>query len=1526
MGQVTASDFPRVWRVLAFLLAAGAAWIGPAEALAAGGEFRTALASAQPQPATAAGPQDVASSTAVPPFAAQHVVAELGVLLVIALAALATLWSLRGLLKLRTAAMKHAQRSLQERVKEITCLYDVFRLTEDHAQPLPSMLQAVAARLPKAWCHPDAAVVRIELDGTVIETDGFSRHVALMTAPIIQGGQQRGSVAVAYTRVMPEPEGQVFLPEEGHLLEAVGRRIANNLERRAVERKLADSELEFRQLFEETHQPLTLVEDGRFVAANRATLTMLGMDRKEQLLGRRPAEISPIVQPDGRPSAEKEAEVIAVAMAKGSNVFEWTHLKANGESFIARVLVTVMDRRGRKILHVCWEDITAQKRAEQELLAYRERLEDQVAERTAELARTTASLREASTELQALFDTATAAIVLVEDRRIVRWNRTMESLFGFDPEDLRGASTRIIYPNEESFTAVGKAIAAAAAADRGFREELELRRKDGSLFWARISGKMLKHPGGSIAAVGLIDDISAERVALETLRQSLAQQQTILDTASAGIMLIRDRTIVQCNQRLSEMSGYTMEELIGTSTRILWAEQEAWQSAEDEIYGITGRGESYECDLQFRRKDGSTFWVRKSARAIDPAQAYKGLVSLVEDITTQREAAAALRLANEEQAAIVEAASCGIALVKGSTLVRANGRLHQMLGVETGVLEGQPTFQWFADTAQAEGEAPLMRSELWCGGTSSFEVQMRRAGGEPFWARLTGRAVDPADTEAGAVWVIDDISDEHRLMEEIRRARTLAEEAAQAKSNFLANMSHEIRTPMNAIIGMTHLALQTALNARQRDYVEKIRGASQHLLGIINDILDFSKIEAQKLEIEHVDFDIEKVVTQAAALLTDRLTAKGLEMAVRISPDVPRQLVGDPLRIGQILINFGSNAVKFTERGEVVITVDVPERSDYDVLLRIAVRDTGIGMTKEQQARLFGSFQQADASTARRYGGTGLGLVISQRLAALMGGEVGCESEPGKGSTFWCTVRVGIGAAPPRTLVPRPDLRGQRVLVVDDNETARTVLRDMLASMTFVVDEVADGAAAVRRVEQASLEGRPYRIVYLDWRMAGMDGVETAKRIRALGLVPQPHLVMVTAYGREEVMNEAMAAGIETYMIKPLTASLLFDTAIQLLSGEQGATEEHLPLPTAVGDHLASIRGARILLVEDNELNQEVARELLTQAGLVVDVAQDGAEALRRLDVQRYDLVFMDVQMPVMDGLTATREARRIPGLQDLPIVAMTANAMQEDRARCLDAGMNDYVAKPIEPVVLFEVLRRWVQPRVGSAPPPPLPKPFDSTVLPLAIEGVDMVAGLRRVAGNGATYLHLLRRFRDRQEDAADEIRKALDAGDSETARRLAHTAKGVAGTLGALSVQAGAAAVEQAIHDGLPRAETDARIGAFEAALKTTIAALDRGLPPEAEATAPASVDLTGLADACRELADLLSASDIGARRLVEERATMLQAAFGPAFRELSDAVQVFDFDTASEVLASACAARGVALAQQDSEAVTGAARHDR
>jgi two-component system sensor histidine kinase/response regulator len=919
-------------------------------------------------------------------------------------------------------------------------------------------------------------------------------------------------------------------------------------------------------------------------------------------------------------------------------------------------------------------------------------------------------------------------------------------------------------------------------------------------------------------------------------------------------------------------------------------------------------------EYRIRRPDGTYFWVNDEQHVVRDAKGEPvEIVGSWTDITERKEAEDARERARERLDLLLGAAPVVVYSFAATgdfapTFVSASIQL--MLGYRPDEYLQDADF-WRGHVHPADlPEVEAKQVELFSAGEHLAEYRFRKKDGSYCWVSDEQHLIrDKIGRPVEVVGSWSDI-DARKAAEqafqaaqtELKKATEAALEASEAKSVFLANMSHEIRTPMNAVIGLSHLALKTDLTPRQRDYVLKIKSSGQHLLGIINDILDFSKIEAGKLSIENIDFDLDKVLENVGNLMSEKASAKGLELIFDVEPQVSTHFRGDPLRLGQILINFCNNAVKFTESGEVAVQVRVLEDSADRQLVEFSVSDTGIGMTEAQIERLFQAFEQADASTTRKYGGTGLGLAISKQLTELMGGHVSVKSETGKGSTFRFTARLGKGTATQRPRLLQSDLRGRRVLIIDDNPHARAVLAGMLTNMTLVADEAASGEEAIDMVRQASKAGGRYEIAFIDWQMPGLNGIETGKRILSLsGLSAPPHLVMVTAYGREEVLKQAEESGFENVLIKPVTSSILFDTAVVALGADREPTETVQAGPSFDIDRM---RGARILLVEDNEINQEVAMGQLEDAEAFVDLAENGKVALGMIHDNDYDAVLMDMQMPVMDGIEATRIIRSESRFQNLPIIAMTANAMASDRTLCLEAGMNDHIAKPIDPDQLFGVLLRWIRradgdgraARGAAAAPPADGHASDPE---LVVPGIDVPSGLRRTGGNRKRYVALLRKFAEQQAETVAIMQAALSAADPATAERAAHSLKGAAGTLGAGMLAEAAARAETAIKSGRG---IDEAVRSLSLSLDPVLAELRAALPGDTAGNGAwrSSGDPASVKEPLARLKQLLETDDGEAADFIVDAKLQLACVLTPTeIKMLSDRVGKFDFEAALKCL---------------------------
>lgn len=889
----------------------------------------------------------------------------------------------------------------------------------------------------------------------------------------------------------------------------------------------------------------------------------------------------------------------------------------------------------------------------------------------------------------------------------------------------------------------------------------------------------------------------------DRLNEALERNRNILACMGEGLIGVdSDGNVMFINPAALDMLGYSADELLGKSVHA-----EIHHSHED-----GSRYDENDCPMSkaFRqnesfslieevlwRKDGSSFAVGYTASPMQCGDSIRGAVVVFRDITERKKMEAAISAERERMQQIFDTSPVAAIISTNGKVRFSSPRLRELFGVEI----GDPTPDYYVDPKEREELVRRLRAE---GKVENYSLKMYDRNHAVLDVLINFMLIDYEGEESILGWLMDitALKDTERALAE---AKDAAEAATQAKSDFLANMSHEIRTPMNAIMGMSHLALRTDLNPQQRDYLKKIDHSAKLLLGIINDILDFSKIEAGKLEMENSDFLLEEVLGNLSTLLSVKTEEKGLELLFKTYPEVPRLLIGDSLRLGQVLTNLANNAVKFTDRGEIVVSTELLEKRDGQVTLKFAVQDTGIGLTAEQQSKLFQPFNQADTSTTRKYGGTGLGLTICKNLVELMGGKIWVESTFGQGSTFCFTANFML----PEKALERgfrfsADLLGLRILVADDSPTAREIFKVYLESFGSDVVLVDSGEEALEVLSSAPAE-KAFELVLMDWRMpAGMNGIEAARRIKQLDCLEKaPAILIVTAFGREEVLHQADELGLEGVLIKPISQSVLFN-AIMAVFGrgiemQEPLSDDMVQVKTA----LEQLRGARVLLVEDNEINQQIAREILAGAGLQVDIANDGLEALKKVQQGRYDALLMDIQMPVMDGYAATRAIRGLGSASgNVPIIAMTAHALSGDREKSLAAGMNDHVPKPINPKQLFRTLAKWIKQKdaekVAVAEDDGFRSTADMLVSLPELPGIDTVEGVTRVAGNEPLYRQLLETFYRENSGLLNQLEDALTRQDRSLARRLVHTVKGVAGNLGAKGLQRASAALEQQIKQG--------------------------------------------------------------------------------------------------------------------------------
>ena len=1016
------------------------------------------------------------------------------------------------------------------------------------------------------------------------------------------------------------------------------------------------------------------------------------------------------------------------------------------------------------------------------------------------------ALKRESVKNATFLRTASDGICIFDlDGNLVQVNDSFCRMLGYSPDEILTMNVsqwNVQWSNkvlEERYGKLGK---------NNTLFETKHRRRDGSIIDVEINAACVEINGQQLIYKS-VRDITERNKTADALAQSERQLRLLLESASEAIygIDIQGRCTF-CNPACLTMLGYKDPgDLIGKHMHGLihykYPNNEDFPVHECRIYKAFQLGSNAHVeDEVFWRSDGTSFPVEYWSHTQIRDGVSVGAVVTFLDITQRL-------LANEKLITLSKAVENSPASVVITNLDGAIEYVNRKFTEVTGYLAAEAIGQ--NPRVLKSGLHPIeffhkMWTTIVAGEEWHGEIYNKKKNGEIF---LEKASISPIRNEQGVIThfvaVKEDITEQRQAEQKLKESMAAAEAANRAKSEFLANMSHEIRTPMNAIIGLTHLCLQTGLNAKQSDYLQKVHGAANALLRIINDILDFSKIEAGKLDIEHARFEFNHVIDSLDAIFGVSCEKKGLKFIVERAADIPLYLSGDHVRLSQVLTNLISNAVKFTDKGEIALKIEATEKLPDSILLRFTVSDTGIGISREQADKLFQPFIQADASTSRKYGGTGLGLSICKRLVEMMGGVIKVESEPGAGSRFIFTVRFTYSDA-----LPAGDKRSDKlllnVLAVDDNENALLITTSYLKSLGFTVSAAKNGDEALAAVQTAHQNGRDFYLVVLDWRMSGMDGVETARFIKEqLVTERQPKILIVTAYEDEKGIRDAAAAHlIDGFLAKPVTPSMLLNAISKLY----GAGPIVLQKAVLDGNPAEILSGVRVLLVEDNELNQQVAEEILKQAGVIVTTVSNGLEAVAAVERETFDAVLMDLQMPEMDGLEATRAIRAQSRHVRLPILAMTANAMAGDREKCLEVGMNGHLAKPFEVAELYATLAYWTRPgaiivQSESAVPTADTQATGDSCL-------DAKTALARLAGDVETYRMILNKFRDDGTAPVENLWAALTANDVPLAIRLAHTLKGVAATIGANALAASSRALEAALGKGLAVGECRAMIDA--------------------------------------------------------------------------------------------------------------------
>lgn len=974
------------------------------------------------------------------------------------------------------------------------------------------------------------------------------------------------------------------------------------------------------------------------------------------------------------------------------------------------------------------------------------------------------------------------------ESEVMTWNENMYSLYGFEKDEKFNNIENfqaILYPDDKK-RVNNEVEYAISTPGIEFESTFRIIKNETDIMYIQSVSKAYRdETGRAIRMVGLNRDVTKEKELEEESKKIAEKYDQILSPIGIGIWdwdIVTDK--FNWNETMYEVFGYDKNNEVNCYSdfkKLLHPDDT--ERVDKEIKNTINTPDvEFESDFCVLLDDGTIKHIRSVSKAYrdEDGKAVR-MAGVSMDVTKERELEEESKELSEKYELILNNTKVGVWDwdIKSNKISRSRTILELFEAPDNSDENFDTTFGRFTEKVHPEDLKKLESDmeKIRSGKIENFESEIRIITSNGTTKHLKSVVNNEKDDDGNLIRIYGIFLDNSKIKEyekELIEEKNKAEAASKSKSEFLANMSHEIRTPMNAIMGLTYLTQKTELDNKQKDYLDKIQKSSTSLLGILNDILDFSKVEAGKIELENIEFEIDDVLESVSDIVTDKADEKGLEVIFSIDQDVPRYIISDPLRIKQIILNLCSNAVKFTEHGEIILKIEKVASELNDVELKITISDTGIGINENQIGNLFKTFTQADSSTTRKYGGSGLGLAISKNLVDLLGGKIGVTSEYGKGSNFFFTFMCKVSNQNiNNSRTPHVDLVGMKVLVCDDNESLREFFQDILTSFSFEVTTVDNGYDAIKEIQYSN--PKPYDLILMDWKMPDLDGIETINEINKLKLSRIPTIIMVTAYAKEEVLQKSDEIKFDAFLSKPVTPSALYDSIVKLFEPKIGTVASNGSKTINNDEKYEIFSGKKVLLVEDNEINQLVAKELLNNEGILVDIANNGDEAIFMSQKKNYDIVLMDLHMPEKDGYDAALGIREKYSSEELPIIAMTADAMSGVKEKCLKVGMNGFITKPVKAERLYHVLSKWLLKK------PNYEASIDNNIEDKnLINGIDLKAGFDSVGGNEELYLKLLKKFKHSYQNFFDEL-LSIPVSDKIQIERKIHTLKGVAGIIGA-------------------------------------------------------------------------------------------------------------------------------------------------